>query len=298
MDISFKYYGTHQRWRDIRDANDCDPNELTVGQVLQVPDLDTGSVVAAVDHGQPRNDGKGYVVRKGDSYYTIARDVLGDASRYEELVALNTIAAYDLMPGDVIALPEGSPRRSTTPAQVPRAERQLPAGARYHVVQSGDYLGAISLQYYGTSKKYRAIMEANNISDPRELKVDQKLIIPNAGGSASSALGSSSHNSTSSLPPNDAGEWYVVQSGDTLTEIAKRHYGDEQDYRKIMTANSGINPRSLIVGKKLWLPKEAGSRAASSNTSTGGSGNVWRSATTTSGTTSSGTTSDPFFSRP
>ena len=38
MLISFKYYKTHQRWRDIAKANPgVDPNNLKVGQSLVIP---------------------------------------------------------------------------------------------------------------------------------------------------------------------------------------------------------------------------------------------------------------------
>ena len=47
-----------------------------------------------------------YTVRSGDSLSIVARDVLGDLSRWPELAALNAIAPpYTIYPGQVLQLP-------------------------------------------------------------------------------------------------------------------------------------------------------------------------------------------------
>ena len=53
------------------------------------------------------------------------------------------------------------------------------AGQTY-VVQSGDTLASISRKFYKSSKRWKAIMEANktNIRDPKDLTVGQTLVIP------------------------------------------------------------------------------------------------------------------------
>jgi len=45
-------------------------------------------------------------------------------------------------------------------------------------VESGDFLGAISQKFYGTSKKVDVILKANNLKNANSISVGQTLIIP------------------------------------------------------------------------------------------------------------------------
>ena len=49
---------------------------------------------------------------------------------------------------------------------------------------------------------------------------------------------------------------YTVQSGDTLSKIAKTHYGDANQWRKIFEANRGTisDPDKIQVGQQLQIP--------------------------------------------
>jgi nucleoid-associated protein YgaU len=49
---------------------------------------------------------------------------------------------------------------------------------------------------------------------------------------------------------------YVVQSGDTLSKIAQKYYGDAALYTKIFQANRDIlsDPNKIQVGQKLRIP--------------------------------------------
>ncbi|MBT8131704.1 MAG: LysM peptidoglycan-binding domain-containing protein [Gammaproteobacteria bacterium] len=51
-------------------------------------------------------------------------------------------------------------------------------------------------------------------------------------------------------------ETYVVQSGDTLSKLAKKYYGDAMQYPKIFEANRDIlsDPNRINVGQKLRIP--------------------------------------------
>jgi nucleoid-associated protein YgaU len=55
---------------------------------------------------------------------------------------------------------------------------------------------------------------------------------------------------------NDSGRTYVVVKGDSLSEIAKREYGDPQEWRRIYDANRDIikNPDLIYPGQTLRLP--------------------------------------------
>lgn len=49
---------------------------------------------------------------------------------------------------------------------------------------------------------------------------------------------------------------YVVQSGDTLSKIAQRYYGDASLYNKIFEANRDVlkDPNKIQPGQKLRIP--------------------------------------------
>jgi nucleoid-associated protein YgaU len=62
---------------------------------------------------------------------------------------------------------------------------------------------------------------------------------------------------TSSPPAdNPYTQTYVVQSGDSLSKIAQRFYGDASLYNKIFEANREIlkDPNKISPGQKLRIP--------------------------------------------
>ncbi len=55
-----------------------------------------------------------------------------------------------------------------------------PSGGRTYIVRPGDTLGKISIRFYGTSRRYMDIYNANRdrLSSPSNIEVGQELIIP------------------------------------------------------------------------------------------------------------------------
>lgn len=51
-------------------------------------------------------------------------------------------------------------------------------------------------------------------------------------------------------------EFYVIQSGDTLSKLAKKYYGDAMKYPKIFEANREVieDPDKIYVGQKIRIP--------------------------------------------
>ncbi|MDY0281929.1 MAG: peptidoglycan-binding protein LysM [Salinivirgaceae bacterium] len=51
-------------------------------------------------------------------------------------------------------------------------------------------------------------------------------------------------------------EYYVIQKGDTLSAIAKRYYGNPNDYPKIFEANREVikDPDLIYPGQKIRIP--------------------------------------------
>jgi nucleoid-associated protein YgaU len=82
---------------------------------------------------------------------------------------------------------------------------------------------------------------------------DKKPVAPTqpaAGGT--DFFGNSNQAATSA-----AGTTYTVVSGDSLSKIAKNHYGDAAKWHQIYEANKAIigsNPDLIEVGQELTLP--------------------------------------------
>jgi nucleoid-associated protein YgaU len=58
-------------------------------------------------------------------------------------------------------------------------------------------------------------------------------------------------------PPAEASiEYYIIQKGDTLSAIAKRYYGNPNDYPKIFEANREVikDPNLIYPGQKIRIP--------------------------------------------
>lgn len=56
----------------------------------------------------------------------------------------------------------------------------------------------------------------------------------------------------------DATEYYVIQKGDTLSHIAKRFYGNANEYHKVFEANREViqDPDKIFPGQKIRIPKK------------------------------------------
>ena len=61
---------------------------------------------------------------------------------------------------------------------------------------------------------------------------------------------------TPSNAPADFTQWHEVKSGETLSKIAQRYYGDASLYPRIFEANRDTlkDPNLIRVGQKLRIP--------------------------------------------
>jgi len=78
-----------------------------------------------------------------------------------------------------------------------------------------------------------------------DLTADISVAPGGQGGPAPSAAG-----------PAAPGDSYTVKAGDTLSKIAKDHYGNANDYMKIFNANKDklSDPDKIKVGQVLLIP--------------------------------------------
>lgn len=125
------------------------------------------------------------------------------------------------------------------------------AASGSHVVRSGETLSDIASDH-GTT--VRAIVEANDLSDPDLIVAGQTLEVPGGGGS-----GSGSGATT-----------YVVEDGDTLGAIARK-FGTS--VRALVEANGITNPNLIRTGKTLAISGSSGSStSAAAPAASSGSG--------------------------
>lgn len=112
--IAELYYGDGRYWNGILKANPDikDPDRLRVGQRLIIPpreELEYANLPRKIPSDISREDLVPYKVKVGESFYTIARDLLGSAARWRELYRINKSVVGDnprnLRAGQVILVP-------------------------------------------------------------------------------------------------------------------------------------------------------------------------------------------------
>ncbi|MDO4583307.1 MAG: LysM peptidoglycan-binding domain-containing protein [Planctomycetia bacterium] len=134
-----------------------------------------------------------------------------------------------------------------------------------YVVQEGDNYWNISEKVYGTGSYFRAIAQYNSVvaPNPNKLVAGTKLLIPNVSFLRScypalcpeSGEGVARAGTSPQSGPSQA--YYVVQDGDTLSDIARRQLGSASRWPEIYRLNrDALNNRFdlLVPGVELVLP--------------------------------------------
>ncbi len=123
-----------------------------------------------------------------------------------------------------------------------------PNGGRVYVVQPGDTLSALAATW-GVSVK--SIMEGNGISDPNRIYVGQTLKVPRLGAAPKSQAAGEAPGAPPGSPPPPAGGSYLVQAGDTLSNLAVQW---STTAARIAETNGLTNPDLIFAGMKLIIP--------------------------------------------
>jgi len=119
--LAQSYYGNAKYANFLAESNPgiSDPARLALGTAIKIPplpqDVDARMANAAAAKKGPATTvnaagKKTYKVKPGDSFYKIAKDQLGNAERWKELLALNQALVHgdplSLQPGQTLVLPE------------------------------------------------------------------------------------------------------------------------------------------------------------------------------------------------
>ena len=138
-----------------------------------------------------------------------------------------------IMPNSPVVTHRWDPASEQQQQQQPGPSNQT----RAYSIRSGDTLSQIA-EAFGISTS--SLLTANPGTDPLRLRIGKRLTIPSASQAAQFTTQAQSRARS-----------YTVQSGDTLSQIAERH---GLGLSQLMSANPGIDPTRMRVGKQLNIP--------------------------------------------
>lgn len=96
--IASKYLGNGAKYKEIMTLNSLTSTTIHTGLVLMIPGTNKTTESAA-------STTKTYTVKKGDSLWKIAASVLGNGSRYKEIMQLSGISSTTIYAGQVLTVP-------------------------------------------------------------------------------------------------------------------------------------------------------------------------------------------------
>jgi LysM repeat protein len=272
----------------MRANNIARASVLHIGQKLLIPGTGGtggtgGAATASADSPAPapKNWDKTYVVKSGDSVWSIARrhnvsesamlaannlrkrhtlsigqrlKVPGSdaAKKSPETKAVQTAAATPSAPGRKQA--DAAPARKQ--AETAQSMRNPAPQAGAHVVKSGDTVWSIARRHNVSEK---AMLEANNLTKKDVLRIGQRLVIPGTSpetspGTAPVAVVSRTQPQTPVTASSGAtlrGAEYKVRPGDTIWALARKHGLSEQE---LLAANNLSKSDVLSLGQTLLIP--------------------------------------------
>jgi nucleoid-associated protein YgaU len=121
------------------------------------------------------------------------------------------------------------------------------SGIRNIDVEYDDGVATICGDCINEATRDSAILMVGNIQGVEKVVADDLNVDPPKEAPAAAAAASE---------PEPAAEYYTVESGDSLSKIAQRVYGNAADYRKIFEANRDIidDPDRIFPGQKIRIP--------------------------------------------
>ena len=161
--------------------------------------------------------------------------------------------------------PSSQPETSPILVEVPDDPTSTEPGVtpptfRMYTTQSGDTFQRIASRFYNSSASWRVIAKANPTVDPNRLGPGVRLYVPVDPENIQGKPASGADGSPTAAPEVPESEFteYVVQRGDTLSEISKSLYGRATLWQRIVDANPGVDPDRLRPGTTLRIPPPPG----------------------------------------
>ena len=199
---------------DLKNLNNLKDNNLKIGQILKISQSSGTNPDSTVN----------YIVKKGDSLYSIARVY---KTTVQEIQKLNNLKSNALSIGQELKIPEN---------YVNDASANLPTYINY-TVKKGDSLYSIAKRYGITTDtiiKDNALKN-NLLSIGQNLKIRTKeeSIVEECFGNETS----------------DKNIEYIVKKGDSLYSIAKKYNTDVSTIMK----NNNLKSSNLSIGQILKI---------------------------------------------
>ncbi len=146
---------------------------------------------------------------------------------------------------------EGGPAEDAT-GQV------IPPTFRVYESRRGDTFQSIAKRFYGSTARWRIVARANPGVDPNRFGPGTRLHLPvdpeNIQGKLAHDDEEQDGQAGPPPPPEPEHTEYIVQRGDTLSEIAQALYGRATLWRRIADANPEVDPDRLRPGTTLRIP--------------------------------------------
>lgn len=154
---------------------------------------------------------------------------------------------------DLIGIPAPMPGNTVSSATVrPAAPDLQPRRGTPYTIRSGESLSAIAAR---NKINWVKLAEYNYITDPNKVRVGQVILIPPKAGEPLSAPAPVRSYTPAAPQVSSTGKTYVVQSGDSLSVVARRYGTSVGELKSV----NGLSSDRLLVGQVLKLP--AGSAA-------------------------------------
>ena len=118
---------------------------------------------------------------------------------------------------------------------------------------AGETLWSIAEKYYRSGYNYTDIVKANQLTNPGNIEVGQKLTIPNVAVKSPLTTGATV-TPTVTISKIDGGTYTVIR-GDNLWTIAVRAYGDGYRWTGIAQVNKLVHPNVIHTGNVLTIPR-------------------------------------------
>jgi len=117
-----------------------------------------------------------YVIKAGDTLWSIAEQIYGDGSKCKEIEQCNdNIDANNLQIGQTINLPSSSNTSNAKPNS--SASSNIKNEGQY-TIKKGDTLWLIAEHIYGDGSKFKDIQQCNDNIDPNNLQIGQTIYLP------------------------------------------------------------------------------------------------------------------------
>jgi tetratricopeptide (TPR) repeat protein len=143
-----------------------------------------------------------------------------------------------------------------------------------HTIRSGESISMLAQKYYGDLGKFQIIAEYNQLEDATKVRIGQEIKVPVVEGIPFFAEPEEiitpseeiSEPSVAEVVPVKRFIIHTVQSGESLSKLALRYYGDYKKFPIIAQYNNLDENVGLKVGQKIKIPEIEGALFAAKPT--------------------------------